>query len=202
MTDASDSQTNTTLLRRLRQDPTDQEAWSAFVERYGRLIYRWCRHWGLQQADAEDVAQNVLLDLARQMRTFVYDPKGSFRGWLKTITYRSWCRLIEDHQRPGHVARAPEKLEHLRSEAACADFLQELENESDRELLEYAMRLVRLRVQPHTWEAFRLMALEELPAAVVAERLRINVGTVFVARSKVQKMLQQEVRRLQPDEPA
>lgn len=202
MSDASDAQTSTTLLRRLRQDPADQEAWSAFVDRYGRLLYRWCRRWGLQQADAEDVAQNVLLDLARQMRTFVYDPRGSFRGWLKTIAYRSWCRLIEDRQRPGRSAGRSDDLDNLRSEAACADFLQELEDESDRELLEYAMRLVRLRVQPHTWEAFRLTALEELPAATVAERLQMKVGAVFVARSKVQKMLQQEVHRLQPEGPA
>lgn len=200
MIDASDSQTSTTLLRRLQQNPTDEAAWSAFVDRYGRMIYRWCRHWGLQEADAEDVAQNVLLDLARQMRTFVYDPQGSFRGWLKTIAYRSWCHLIKDQQRPGSVARNQDVLEHLKSDEACADLLQELENESDRELLEVAMRLVRLRVQSHTWEAFRLMALEGLPAAEVAVRLQINVGTVFVARSKVQKMLQQEIRRLQPDE--
>jgi RNA polymerase sigma-70 factor (ECF subfamily) len=198
MSDASDSQTSTSLLRRLR---TDQAAWGAFVDRYGPLIYRWCRRWGLQPADAEDVAQNVLLDLARQMRTFVYDPQGSFRSWLKTVAYRSWRHLIEAHQKPGRVSRNPEVLENLKSEPACADFLQELENESDRELLEHAMRLVRVRVRQHTWEAFRLTALEELPAAVVAERLQMNVGTVFVARSKVQKMLQQEIRRLQPDEP-
>jgi RNA polymerase sigma-70 factor (ECF subfamily) len=201
MSDASDSQTSTSLLRRLRQEPTDQAAWGAFVDRYGGMIYQWCRRWGLQPADAEDVAQNVLLDLARQMRTFVYDPQGSFRRWLKTVAYRSWCHLIEDYQRPGHGPGNHELLDHLKSDAACADFLQELENESDRELLEHAMRLVRVRVQRHTWEAFRLTALEELPAAVVAERLQINVGTVFVARSKVQKMLQQEIRRLQPDEP-
>ena len=52
--------TRVTLLARLRQDPTDQAAWDRFVEQYGRHIYRWCRQWKLQDADAEDVTQDIL----------------------------------------------------------------------------------------------------------------------------------------------
>lgn len=196
MSAGGDPQTSTTLLRRLRQNPTDEAAWNDFVDRYGRMIYRWCRHWGLQEADAEDVTQNVLLELARQMRSFVYDPRGSFRGWLKTIAYRSWGRFLENLRRPGRGQGEDLGRGILESQAVGEDFLQELEKESDRELLELAIKLVRLRIQPHTWEAFRLMALEELPAAEVAARLKMKVGTVFVARSKVQKMLQEEIRRL------
>src|SRR5262245_5428098 len=72
-TSTVDWQTSTTLLRRLRLTPADETAWAAFVGRYGGLIYRWCREWGLQPADAEDVTQNVLVELSKQMRSFVYD---------------------------------------------------------------------------------------------------------------------------------
>ena len=72
-----------------------------------------------------------------------------------------------------------------------------IEREGDRELLEKAMALVRLRVKPHTWEAFRLMAFEGVSGAEVAERLGMKVGTVFVARSKVQRMLQEEMQKLE-----
>ena len=58
MANTPDSTTSLTLLGRLRQGATDQAAWDAFVERYGRKIYGWCRHWQLQQADAEDVTQD------------------------------------------------------------------------------------------------------------------------------------------------
>jgi RNA polymerase sigma-70 factor (ECF subfamily) len=193
--------TSVTLLRRLRKDPADQAAWAEFVDRYGRMIYRWCRQWGLQEADAEDVTQNVLVELARQMRTFVYDPQGRFRGWLKTIAYRSWCHFTDGRSRPG-AAGDDALLRLLRSPSSCEDFLQHLERESDWELLEKATALVRLRVQPHTFEAFRLMALEGLSGAEVAGRLGMKVGAVFVARSKVQKMIQEEVRRLDGDGPA
>jgi RNA polymerase sigma-70 factor (ECF subfamily) len=190
MIDGTDSQTSTTLLRRLRDNPADESAWGDFVERYGRLIYSWCRRWGLQEADAEDVTQNVLAELVRQMRTFVYDPAGSFRGWLRTIAYRAWCRFREGRQRQGN------NLAMLGWDEACEDFIRQLEEESERELLEKAMALVRLRVQPHTWEAFRLLALEGRSGAEVAGVLGMKVGAAFVARSKVQRMLREEIHRL------
>ena len=80
MADAANSATHVSLLARLRLDPRDQAAWDAFVERYGPRIFRWCRGRGLQESDAEDVTQNVLLDLGRQMRTFEYRPAPEDRG--------------------------------------------------------------------------------------------------------------------------
>ncbi|WP_162657977.1 RNA polymerase sigma factor [Tuwongella immobilis] len=194
--DGSES-TNTTLLRRLRDAPQDPEAWAAFVDRYGRMMVRWCRHWGLQQADAEDVTQSVMVELLRQMRQFVYDRSGSFRSWLRTVTYRAWTRFLESrNQRATREQQVPDPLD---SPAAYPDFLEHFIRENDRELLEIAMERVRLRVQPQTWEAFRLTALENLAGAEVAAQLGMNVGTVFVARSKVQRMLRDEYLRINPE---
>jgi RNA polymerase sigma factor (sigma-70 family) len=78
--------TSPTLLGRLRLEPADQQAWEEFVDRYSRKVYAWCRQWQLQDADAQDVTQMVLLKLAEQMRTFAYDASQSFRGWLRALT--------------------------------------------------------------------------------------------------------------------
>jgi len=189
---ADDTQTSTTLLRQLRDDPLDPTAWDRFVDRYGVLIYRWCRHWGLQEADAEDVTQNVLVELLRQMRHFVYDRAGSFRAWLRIIAYRGWCRFLEGQQRRGALTVA---LQRLHSSEAYEDLLQQLTLADDREALERAMTAVRQRVQPHTWEAFRMQAFDGVSGDDVARQLNINIGAVFVARSKVQKMLRDEIER-------
>lgn len=194
MADSTETQTSTTLLRQLRENPLDGAAWDRFVDRYGSLIYRWCRHWGLQEADAEDVTQNVLVELLRQMRSFVYDPTGSFRAWLRTVAYRAWCRFLEGRKKLGAAA-----LQVIESAAAYEDLLHSFEREHDREALEQAMALVKLRVQPHTWEAFRLLALDGRTGQDVAAVLKMNVGAVFVARSKVQRMLRQEIDRLNGD---
>src|SRR6516164_8797701 len=87
--------TRVTLLTRLRQDPTDQGAWDSFVELYGRHIYRWCRQWKLQDADAEDVTQDILVRLAQKLRGFAYDPSRSFRGWLKTLAHHAWRDFVD-----------------------------------------------------------------------------------------------------------
>src|SRR5262249_28760815 len=76
-TDDSARETHVSLLGRLRRDPTNQAAWAEFVEHYGGKIYAWCRRWNLQEADAQDVTQNVLLRLAQKMRDFAYDPARS-----------------------------------------------------------------------------------------------------------------------------
>ena len=59
------SDTSASLLVQLQQVPADQAAWAAFVRRYGPLIHGWCRRWGLQEADALEVDQEVLLKLVR-----------------------------------------------------------------------------------------------------------------------------------------
>src|SRR5262245_57913197 len=86
--------TSPTLLMRLAQAPRDEAAWGEFVAKYGEQLYRWCRHWGLQDADARDVTQRVFLDLSKQMPEFVYDRSKRFRSWLKTVAHRAWGKYV------------------------------------------------------------------------------------------------------------
>src|SRR6516164_11213245 len=190
--------TRETLLARLRHDPTDQAAWGEFVEHYGRHIYRWCRQWQLQDADAEDVTQEILLKLAEKLRTFAYDPSRSFRGWLKTITHHAWRDFVDQRGRRARGAGGDhEAQELLHTLEAREDLVQKLEEAFDHELLEAAKVQVRLRVAPHTWEAFRLAALDGVPIPEVAARVNMQVAMVYVAKSKVQKMLQEEIHKLE-----
>jgi RNA polymerase sigma-70 factor (ECF subfamily) len=186
--------TSITLLERLRLDRMDQEAWSEFVRRYGPQVYRWCRHWQLQAADAEDVTQAVLLKLSDKMRTFRYDAAGSFRAYLKTLARYAWCDFLESRQEAGSgdsdVRKRLEKVE------AREDLVRQLQDQFDQEVLAEAQVRVRQRVEPHTWEAFRLTAVEGRSGADAAALLGLKVATVFKAKSKVQKMLQEEVVRL------
>jgi RNA polymerase sigma factor (sigma-70 family) len=201
MTGDTSQPTSPTLLDRLSRLPADQEAWRAFAERYARKIYGWCRHWHLQEADAEEVTQEVLLKLARKMATFRYDPAGSFRAWLKTVTHHAWQDFL-DGRRPAVAGSGDTRvLDLLQTVEARDDLVGHLDEAFEREVLEEAMARVRLRVQPHTWEAFRLVALDGISGAAAGEHLGMKVATVYVARSKVQKMLQEEVRRLQGADP-
>src|SRR6185503_3758913 len=65
--------TRTSLLYRLR-DSANQQAWQEFVEIYTPLVHGFCCHRGLQDADAADIAQEVMRAVARTMPTFEYQP--------------------------------------------------------------------------------------------------------------------------------
>jgi RNA polymerase sigma-70 factor (ECF subfamily) len=108
----SGARTSPSLLGRLRQDTTDEQAWAEFVKRYGAQILQWCRKGKLQEADAHDVTQTVLVKLAGKMRTFTYDPTRSFRAYLKTLTNYALCDFLDGRKRPGvgGAAAQPWKL--------------------------------------------------------------------------------------------
>src|SRR5262245_59503998 len=98
--DGSTMRTPASLLERLRVNPSDPEAWRQLVERYGPRVYVWCRRWGLQEADARDATQNVLVKIFGRMGRFRYDPARSFRSYLKTTAYYAWCDLIKSRAIP------------------------------------------------------------------------------------------------------
>lgn len=96
--------TRPSLLARLR-DRTDVEAWRTFVDLYAPLVYQFCRSRGLQEADAADVAQEVLTQVMRSAEGFVYDPsRGRFRDWHWSIVRTHIGRLYRKQVRQPHSA--------------------------------------------------------------------------------------------------
>ena len=191
------ARTSATLLGRLRMGAVDPSDWAEFVGRYGPLIGRWCRQWKLQDADAQDVTQDVLARIAARMKTFEYDGTRSFRAYVKTVTRYAWCDLLEARRRPGAGSGDTAVIDVLDSVEARDDLEARLSEAFDREILEGAIARVRLRVEARTWEAFRLTAFEGLSGAEAAARTGMEVATVYKAKSQVTKMLGEEVRRLE-----
>jgi RNA polymerase sigma factor (sigma-70 family) len=190
--------TNITLLGRLATDPSDPDAWSRFVFVYGPHLVDWCRGFGLQDADARDVAQDVLLRLSRRMAQFRYDPSKRFRGWLRTMVRDAWFEWAQ--RRPPRDEGAKEgdgSLDALLDESAGEELASLIEREHESELFAVAMSSVARRVQPRTFEAFRLLALEGMPGKEAADRLGMNLGSAYAARAKVQRLIREEVEKLE-----
>jgi RNA polymerase sigma-70 factor (ECF subfamily) len=101
-----DLRTSKTLLEKLRVFE-DRRAWSQFLSLYLPMIQAWGRRFGLQDADVEELTSRLLAKLVDAIPLFEYDPeKGSFRGWLKTVTHREISNLARERRRrlPGEVA--------------------------------------------------------------------------------------------------
>lgn len=193
-----ESRTSATLLARLRLAPADQAAWAEFADRYGRKVYGWCRHWGLQEADAQDVTQDVLVRLATKMSGFDYDRSRSFRAWLKTLARHALSDFCDARSRKA-AGGGSAAIAMLHTIEARDDLVRHLEDEFDRELLDAAIARVRTRVTPKSWRVFELTTRDGRSGAEAATELGMTVAAVFVTKGRVQKMLKEELRNLEGD---
>lgn len=179
----SEPVTRPSMLLRLRNSQ-DVTAWQTFADVYGRLVYRYCRRRGLQEADAVDVMQEVLVQVSRSMPRFEYDPqRGRFRGWLAAVTRnklnRFWKRSVATSQ--------------LCPEDAPTTCDVAWDDEYHQMLLAAAVERTKPCFEPHTWQAFELVWFDQLDAAETARRLQLPIERVYVAKSRVLKRLQQAV---------
>jgi RNA polymerase sigma-70 factor (ECF subfamily) len=200
MTDSVSRQTPPSLLVRIR-DARDAASWQTFVDLYAPLIYRYCRRRGLQEADAADVSQDVLLQVARSIRTFEYQPeRGRFRDWLGVVTRGKVVRWRERHDRSVNGAGGRDSGDAL-AVAVAPEADSEWTAAFNAHVLRAALERIRPHFEPATWRAFELEWLENRPAAEVARTLDLPVTAVYVAKSRVLKRLRDEVLLLAEDVP-
>ncbi len=188
----SDHDTSLTLMLRLQKNPADSAAWDVFVQHYRPMIEAWCRKWGLQASDCDDVTQEVLVKLLAAIGQFQYDPSRSLRSWLKTVTHHALTDFARARKRL--ESRVQGQVDLLaESSDAMADLERSLEGAFYGELLDLAMRRVEKRVKPRNWQAFQLTTIEGLSGADAADRLQMPVAQLYVAKNRVQKLLQEEI---------
>ena len=152
----------------------------------------------LQDSDAADVTQEVLMKLVSAMQQFEYQPdKGNFRGWLKTVTSNAVRDLSRKKSSSDVTGPGAEEWLNRLAEPDSIDVLtQQIESGYREELLDVAASRVRLRVNPATWEAYE-MASSGMSAPNVAKKLNIKVTDVYVAKSRVIKLLRETVKQLE-----
>ena len=185
--------TRASLIVRL-QDRADQEAWREFVEVYRPVVYRLACRKGLQPADAEDLAQQVLVAVAAAVHRWQPDPaRGLFRTWLHRIAQNLIVNAVT-RRAPDRAAGAGGADDLLAREAAPEGPDSELlRTESRREVFQWAARQVRHEFQPETWLAFWHTAVEGRAVADVARLLGRKPGAVYAARGRVMRRLKEKI---------
>jgi RNA polymerase sigma-70 factor (ECF subfamily) len=189
--------TRPSLLVRLR-DPRDEAAWSEFVDRYVPVIYGYARKQGLQDADAVDLAQEVISSVAGAVGRLEYDPsRGRFRRWLFTVVRRklsNWRRAERVRPRGSGDTDQQRLLEQCPGPSAGEDTW---EAEWEERLYAWACTQVRRDVSDVTWQAFWRTAVDGQPGKQVAADLGLSVAATYAARSRVFARLKELVRTAQ-----
>ncbi len=182
-------ETRATLLERLR-DGDAPLAWEEFFDRYWRLIYSFSRRRGCSEQTAEEVVQDVMMVVFEQRDVFRYDPaRGRFRDWLLTVVCN---QVAQRRRRPSDRQRARGgNSSDAMAEVATDDVQPDDAWQAAFEisLLSALLEVVRHEVNPRTFQAFELFAIEELSGAEVARITGLSRNAVYQARKNVLRRL-------------
>ena len=186
--------TSLTLLDRVRAG--DQTGWRRLFEVYGPFLLGRLRRTGLNDADADDVLQEVLKSVAASIGEFRRDqPKDSFLRWLQTIT----TNKLRDFQRqrrrqPPAVGGSSnhQALDEIADPFAGQDWSTEAL--AKQTVLMHALQVMQTEFEERTWRAFWLTVIERKTVPEICETLGMSPGAVRQARSKVRKRLQKELQ--------
>ena len=182
-----DTNTGTATLMFL-QSPDDL-GWDAFVDRYAPRILRWCKRHSLSDEDCEDVAQEVLVRLHKYMHSYKRD-RGSFRGWLHTVTQHAVRSYVSSASKLKKVAvDAPD----LAMETDFVDFLVE------EDCLAITMEKTKLRVTLTKWRVFEGKLVHGRSYDDLETETGLARATLMNQVSEVKKIFEAERDRLKQE---
>jgi len=184
--------TSSSLLARLRE-PNRPADWERFVALYTPLLYSWTRRLRVPPEDAGDLLQDLFTCLLEQLPAFTYDPRRSFRAWMRTLLVNRW-RTWQRRRAAGRLQPGGGKL---LEEVAAPEQLPEFEEgEYRRHLVSRALQLMQAEFQPATWRACWAYVVEDRPPEDIAQELGISVNSVYLSKSRVLRRLREELTDL------
>ena len=187
------NETSLSLLSRLRGS-AESESWNRLVELYAPLIRVWLRKYDVQDSDADDLVQEVLLAVAKDLDKFEHGGQpGAFRGWLKAILVnrlRKFWRTRD--RRPQARAESDIDARLAQLDDPRSEMSQIWNREHDQYVIRQLLALAEPHFEPNTWKAFCRVALDGAKADLVAQEMGISRNAVVVAKCRVLSRLRQE----------
>ena len=193
--------TRLSLVERLA-DRGDQENWRVFFDTYWKLIYGVALKSGLSDDEAQDVVQETVITVSRNIDGLKYDPSiGSFKGWLLQIA--RW-RIIDQYRKrkPGGVplgdddSRGTAVIDRV-ADPEGFDLEAIWEAEWKENLLTAAMDRVKKKVDPKHYQIFDCYVIKGWSPRQVADALRVNIAQVYLTRHRVGALVRKEVELLE-----
>jgi len=185
--------TSASLLDRLKVASPESPDWSRLRDIYLPLIETWLLRVGVPRDHIDDVTQEILLVVVRQLPRFDRQRSGSFRAWLRQIA----VNLAKNHFRKqarlkNAAASADESLSQL--EDPSSDLAREWDRDHDQHVWRRLQEIVKPDFEPPTWEAFTKTALKGQSTKEVAAEMGLSENSVLLAKSRVLKRLRHESR--------
>lgn len=186
-------ETSVSLLERLTGRPTDPD-WTRLFALYQPLLRSWALRAGLGDADADDLVQETLSIVVREVPRFQRGRAGAFRSWLRAILanrLRDFFRARRSRPVATGGSDFLARLDQL--EADDSELSREWDRDHDRHVAGKVMKIVQNDVEAATWQAFRRQVIDGIPAGEVAAELDLSHNAVLIAKCRVLKRLRAEL---------
>lgn len=186
-----ESGTSLSLLQRIKNG--DNSGWQRVVDLYSPLARHWCRRWGVEGADADDVLQEVFRSAAESIATFRRERDGdTFRGWLRAITRHRVLAFCRNHDRRQAAAGGSDAQQRL-CEIPEPEATDPEEADHFSALVHRALIQLRGEFEPKSWQAFWRTTVDDQPSPAVAAELGMTANAVRMAKSRVLRRLREEL---------
>jgi len=193
-------ETRSSLIQRLKAT-INGESWEEFFHTYWELIYNVARRTGLSEADAQDIVQETILKVHNSLDRFEYNRKrGTFKGWLRTVTRSRLNDFFKKQQRRPALNQPLEE---------AADELQNLEDpegpeiekiwdeEWNRNLIQAALSRTKKLSSPKQFQIFKCHYIDEWTVRETCRTLGVNAAQVYMAKQRIGKIFREAVETLQ-----
>lgn len=186
-------ETNESLILRVK-DTADAASWADFLAIYRPVVVRMACGRGLQHADADDLAQQVFLSVARAIEDWEPDAhQPPFRAWLSRISRNAIVNALT-RKKPDAAGGSTSVQEMLRALPERDDeTTQQVIEESRREAMRWAAEEIRSEFTKVTWAMFWLSSIEGKSVVEVARTHDKTPGAVYMARFRVMQRLKEKV---------
>ncbi len=189
--------TSLSLLDRLSQSQ-DQDDWNRLVEFYTPLLRKWILQYYVQEADTEDLIQEVLTTVLREIPSFQHNQRtGAFRNWLRTILVhrlRNFWRQRKYQAKGQDDTDLKKELDQLADDQSSVSKIWDRDH--DQEILNRALTSIQSRVDPTTWKAFQLQWFQGLSTPQITAELKLSADSIYAAKSRILNMLRKETQGL------
>jgi RNA polymerase sigma-70 factor (ECF subfamily) len=186
--------TRVSLLQRLRTQD-DGRSWKELDDLYRPFIRGFClRRDPTLRDEADDLAQEVLTVVIRKLATFEWQQVGSFRAWLRAITWNVLKAHWDARQRRPHLLQGGSALAQL--EDPHSELSRLWDQEHNQHVAQRLLERVAPDFEPATLRAFRRVVLDGLSPNATAAELGMSENAVLLAKSRVLKRLREEGEEL------
>ena len=189
--------TSLSLLERVSRS-ADSESWDRLVQLYSPLLTIWLRRFDVQSSDVDDLIQEVLTVMVRELPGFQHNQRtGAFRRWMRTILgnrVKQYWRSRKYRPEAKGGSSFVEQLARLDDDRSDISLIWDQQHDSF--VMNRLLEIVRPRFESQTWEAFQRQVVDGQRADKVAAELDLSIGSVYMAKSRILNALRREAAGL------